>query len=364
MQMPDMDGLMLAEQIQRHRNAQALPLVLFTSLGRQEVNPQGVEFVTVLHKPIKPSQLYNALLAFFAQQEEGQLQSSRTEGAATSFDTDLGQRLPLHILLAEDNTVNQKVAVRLLERMGYRADVVANGLEVLEALQRQRYDVILMDVQMPEMDGLEASRLIHENWPAEQCPYIVALTANAMHGDREECLAAGMHDYLPKPIQVTALQQALERAGWQAKKRTQPLEKPVEVAHPREEAEREMEDAPVLDPTVLSELRQLQGEGEPDIVQELAEAFQFETPALFTLLRRAVIEEQPEQLRQAAHNLKGSSSNLGACRMVALASELEALGKRGMVDGAAVLVAHLEQEYQRVCQALAAQGAEARASYI
>jgi PAS domain S-box-containing protein len=362
MQMPDMDGLMLAEQIQGHRDAQALPLVLFTSLGRQEVNPQGVEIATFLHKPIKPSQLYNALLALFAEQEEGQRRPSIREGAATSFDAGLGQRLPLHILLAEDNTVNQKVALRMLERMGYRADVVANGLEVLEALQRQRYDVILMDVQMPEMDGLEASRLIHENWPAEQCPCIVAMTANAMQGDREECLAAGMHDYLTKPIQVTALQEALERAGRRAKKRTLPLENPVAVAHLPEDAEREVEDAPVLDPAVLSELRQLQGEGEPDIMQELAEAFQFETPALFTLLRRAVIEEQPEQLRQAAHNLKGSSSNLGACTMAALATELEVLGKRGMVEGAAGLVARLEQEYQRVCQALAAEGVEVRGS--
>jgi CheY-like chemotaxis protein len=131
----------------------SLPLILFTSLGRHEVNTGGVEFVALLYKPI-------------------------------------------HILVAEDNTVNQKLVVRLLERMGYRADVVANGLEVLEALQRQRYDVIFMDVQMPEKDGLEAARIIHRDWPAEQRPRIVAMTANAMQGDREECLAAGMHDYL------------------------------------------------------------------------------------------------------------------------------------------------------------------------
>jgi HPt (histidine-containing phosphotransfer) domain-containing protein len=141
-----------------------------------------------------------------------------------------------------------------------------------------------------------------------------------------------------------------------------PLENPVAVAYLTEDAEREVEDASVLDLAVLSELRQLQGEGEPDIVQELAEAFQFETPALFTLLRRAVIEEQPEQLRQAAHNLKGSSSNLGASAMATLATELEALGKRGMVNGAAGLLARLEQEYQRVCQALAAEGVETRRS--
>jgi PAS domain S-box-containing protein len=148
---------MMSHEIRTPLNAiigmSGLLLILFTSLGRHEVNTGGVEFVALLYKPI-------------------------------------------HILVAEDNTVNQKLVVRLLERMGYRADVVANGLEVLEALQRQRYDVIFMDVQMPEKDGLEAARIIHRDWPAEQRPRIVAMTANAMQGEREECLAAGMHDYL------------------------------------------------------------------------------------------------------------------------------------------------------------------------
>src|SRR5205814_4841143 len=151
------------------------------------------------------------------------------------FDALLGQRLPLRILLVEDNTVNQKLALRLLERMGYRADVAGNGLEALEALQRQNYDVILMDVQMPEMDGLEASRAIHESWPAEQRPRIVAMTANAMQGDRAECLAAGMDDYLTKPIQVKALQEALEAAGLGVKRRTAPLRSVTAQLQPFEE---------------------------------------------------------------------------------------------------------------------------------
>jgi AmiR/NasT family two-component response regulator len=128
----------------------SLPLVLFTSLGRREVDTRGVKFMAYLHKPIKPSQLYNALLSLFATQEQEQAArpTLKLSGARDMcFDTSLGQRLPLHLLLAEDNTVNQKLALRLLERMGYRADVVANGLEVLEAVQRQQYDVILMDVQ-------------------------------------------------------------------------------------------------------------------------------------------------------------------------------------------------------------------------
>ncbi len=352
-QMPDMDGLMLAEQIRHYRDAQELPLIMLTSLGRREVDTQGVGIAAFMHKPIKPSQLYDALISLFVEHPQPHMPQS--EPAEWQFDAGLGQRLPLRMLLAEDNTVNQKLALRLLERMGYRADVAANGLEVLEALQRQSYDVILMDVQMPEMDGLEASRAIHQGWPAAQRPRIVATTANAMQGDREECLAAGMDDYLTKPIQIKALQAALERTGWWAKKRTLPLEELGEVALPTGEAESEVQAAPALDPAVLSELRQFPGEGEPDIVQELAEAFQFETPPLLEALRQAIVEGQPEQLKRAAHNLRGSSNNLGARTMAALSAELEAIGKNGTVAGAAEVVARLEQEYQRVCQALAAE---------
>src|SRR3989440_1340314 len=357
MQMPDMDGLMLAEQFRRYQNAQELALVMLTSLGRREIDTQGLEFAAFLHKPIKPSQLYNALLSIFAEQEQARPVFKPTEATGEQFDPLLAQRRPLRILLAEDNTANQKLALRLLERMGYRADVAANGLEVLEALQRQRYDVILMDVQMPEMDGLEASRAIHEGWEASQRPRIVAMTANAMQGDREECLAAGMDDYLTKPIQVKALQEALERAGPWAKKRIRDL-KLVEVAVPTHDDGRQEESAPALDPAVLSELRQFQGEGEPDIVQELVEAFQFETPPLLETLRQAIAEEQSEQLKRAAHNLKGSSNNLGARTMAALSADLETIGKKGTVEGAAGLVTRLEQEYHRVCQALPREGAE------
>jgi len=123
----------------------------------------------------------------------------------------MAERHPLRILLAEDNVVNQKLALRLLQQMGYRADVAGNGIEAIECVARQPYDVVLMDVQMPEMDGLEASRRITTKWPPGQRPRIVAMTANAMQGDREACLAAGMDDYVTKPIRVDALVEALMR---------------------------------------------------------------------------------------------------------------------------------------------------------
>ena len=132
--------------------------------------------------------------------------------AKPKLDAGMAQRHPLRILLAEDNVVNQKLAMRLLLQMGYRADLASNGIEAIECVERQTYDVALMDVQMPEMDGLEASRRITAKYKPEQRPRIIAMTANAMQGDREECLAAGMDDYVTKPIRVDALVEALNQA--------------------------------------------------------------------------------------------------------------------------------------------------------
>ena len=186
----------------------ALPLVLFTSLGRREARAESEGFAAYLHKPIKPSQLFDALVSVLADQPV----HVRERGVARSeLDADMARRHPLRILLAEDNVVNQKVALRLLGQMGYRADVAANGLEAIEAVERQTYDVVLMDVQMPELDGFEASREINRRWPGERRPRIVAMTANAMQGDRELCVAAGMDDYVAKPIRVEELVAALER---------------------------------------------------------------------------------------------------------------------------------------------------------
>jgi CheY-like chemotaxis protein len=207
MHLPGMDGAQLAREIRQREPA--LPLVLFTSLGRKEAAAEPGLFRAHLAKPLRQSQLFDALMELLA--EAGPTPAGRKANAPSvpRLDADLAQRHPLRILLAEDNAVNQKLALRLLQQMGYRADVAGNGIEAIEALQRQPYDVVLMDVQMPEMDGLEATRRIVAKWPAGERPRIVAMTANAMQGDREECLAAGMDDYLTKPIRVEALQQAL-----------------------------------------------------------------------------------------------------------------------------------------------------------
>ena len=220
-QMPDMDGLTLGSEIKRLRPQ--LPLVLVTSLGQHEAGAAPECFTAFLLKPIRASQLYDALVGILA----GADRRVRSEEGPTrsKFDAEMGARLPLSILLAEDNAVNQKLALRILQRLGYRADVAANGVEVLDALARQSYDVVLMDMQMPEMDGLEATRQIRRRWPTGSRPRIIAMTANVMKEDQEACSAAGMDDYLGKPIQVEALVGALRRCH--------PLAKPAQDAGER-----------------------------------------------------------------------------------------------------------------------------------
>jgi signal transduction histidine kinase/CheY-like chemotaxis protein len=207
MHMPEMDGVELAKRI-RMDDAK-IPLVLFSSLGRREagVKAETNLFAAYLTKPVKQSQLFDTLAGLFmgSKAREGK-PSSTTE--RLKLDPEFATRHPLKILLAEDNAVNQKLALRLLEQMGYRADVASNGLEAVESIQRQIYDVILMDIQMPEMDGLDATRNIRKLASLRQ-PRIIAMTANAMQGDREMCISAGMEDYIAKPIRINELVDAL-----------------------------------------------------------------------------------------------------------------------------------------------------------
>jgi signal transduction histidine kinase/CheY-like chemotaxis protein len=206
MHMPEMDGLDLARRIRADRTG--LPLVLFSSLGRREAGDTGTLFDAYLSKPIRQSHLFDTLVNLLAHEPAAKPAPTET-AARPQIDPTMAARHPLRILLAEDNAVNQKLAMRLLQQMGYRADLASNGIEAVESVQRQAYDVVLMDVQMPELDGLDATRQICTLLDAPQRPRIVAMTANAMQGDREMCMAAGMDDYLTKPIRVDRLVEAL-----------------------------------------------------------------------------------------------------------------------------------------------------------
>ena len=209
MHMPGMDGATFAHEARRLRSAAELPFVLLSSIGRLGAGPAAGLFQASLVKPAKPSQLFDTLIAVVQKQRGGPTATRDTIAPTSAAIKPRAERL----LLAEDNVVNQKVALAMLRKLGFRADVVANGLEVLAAVERQPYDVILMDVHMPEMDGLEAARRLGQLYPdPARRPWIVALTANAMQGDREMCLAAGMDDYISKPIKFEELLNAIQRS--------------------------------------------------------------------------------------------------------------------------------------------------------
>ena len=357
MQMPEIDGLELAQQIKALPLYATLPLIMLTSLGQREVS-KDFEFAAFLNKPIKASQLYNAIVGVFAELDQNKAVNSKVSSISSVFDSALAQRYPMHILLAEDNSVNQKLALKMLERLGYRADVAGNGREVLEALRRQHYDLVLMDVQMPEMDGLQASRIINQEWSATERPRIAAMTANAMSGDREMCLEAGMDDYLSKPIQVRELRAALEQSGQWVQQREQTrsseqlptLHTPSQSAEPATQTE---QIEAVLDAKTLDNLHELYGSEFAEAMLDLVNALQLETPTLLDTLRTALAERDAETLRKAAHNIKGSANNIGAKGMGTIGGKLEAMGKSGVISAEAYpLLALLEQEYVRVCRVL------------
>jgi PAS domain S-box-containing protein len=334
MQMPDMDGLALAREIRRIRGDRVLPLLMLTSLGRRtdDVDP-GVEFAAYLTKPIKASQLYDALTSVFGDISE----HVRPVDAGVGCDAAPADRAPLQILLADDNAVNQQVAVVLLQKMGYRADVVTNGAEALAALARQRYDVVLMDVEMPIMDGLEASRRINQMWPAAQRPRIIAMTANAMQGDRETCLAAGMDDYLSKPIRREELAAALARS-----------ESVVVSADDSPTAEEVGDPEPV-------DLAQIEAAvGDPVFVRKLISTFLNDAPGLVGTLRSSLEQCNSEELRRAAHTLKSNGRTFGATALASLSEELELSARTGSLVSAGDLVTRIEKEYARVEGALGA----------
>jgi PAS domain S-box-containing protein len=341
MQMPEMDGLTLAAEIRKQPDCQGLPLVMLTSMGQQVTGIQAAEvnFAAFLNKPIKQSQLYNVLIQILGGQP---IKVRPSRPTPPQIDPQLAGRLPLRILLAEDNLVNRKVILLTLQQMGYRADVAGNGLEVLEALRCQSYDVVLMDVQMPEMDGLTATRLICQEWLPSSRPRIIAMTANAMQGDREKCLEAGMDDYISKPIRVEEMVQALSKC--------QPNREGSGGAG--EEVGVEESTLAPLNPKVLQTFRATAGENASAFLAELIDCYLEEAPKQVQAIAAAVAQGNANALRQAAHILKSSSAALGATNLANLCKELEVMHSTQVIEGALEKVSQVEAEYERVKAAL------------
>ncbi len=342
MAMPQMDGLQLAQALREIPEVAEKPLVLLTSIGQSDSSDERKLFDARLTKPVKPAQLYEVIMRALTGQSDEPLPRAAT--GEFHFDPDLSKHLPLHILVAEDNAVNQKVMLRILERMGYRADVAANGYEAIDAIQRQRYDVIFMDVQMPEMDGVTAMHKIREILPIEKQPRIVALTAHALPGDREQYLELGMDDYLSKPIRPQTLVEALKRCR---------PEEEISIAGPLQERDSAGTHRQVsIEPMVLNQLYNVIGKDRPQMLVDLINTFLEDVPTRFSQIEQALQEKNLEGVHAMTHTLKSSSASLGALTFSRLCEQIEDAVQFENSEEVLQGYIHLQEEFSRVQQAL------------
>jgi two-component system sensor histidine kinase/response regulator len=328
MKMPGMDGLSLARAIKGDDALGAVRLVLLTSLGQRGhgVEASRIGISAYLTKPVDETDLYDCLVEVFAPGRARRASSLVTRHTLRERRPPAGAR----ILVAEDNEVNQKVAVRLLEKLGYRVEVAENGRQAVEACRRSRYDAVLMDGQMPGLDGFAATRQIRElEGEARRTP-IIAMTASAMKGDRERHLEAGMDDYVTKPVTPEALGTALRR--W--------VKTPVAALEPTPEPGASSGDE-ALDEVIVQSLLSVDEDG--TLIDEVVSTFIRLAPLRLADLRKAA-GGRPPALERAAHSFLGSCANLGCRRMAAICARLETLGRSGSTEGAPELVEALEKE--------------------
>ena len=322
MNLPAMDGLVLSRLIKCDRELSSTHIIVITSLS-ERVEPPILRVIGIdecLTRPVKQSSLFDAIATSLAGEVLQQGSKSAERLAPVRMRDDV------RVLLAEDNPVNQKVAVRQLEKLGVAADAVANGVEAIEAVSRHDYALVLMDIQMPEMDGFAAARELRRR--GATLP-IVALTANALAGDRERCLEAGMDDYLSKPIHEEELQRVLERFL-------------PALPEPRQASVRPA--VGTFDPVTVQRLRDM---GD-DFFAEIATIFLEDAPARLAAVRAAASVNDAHTLARAAHAFKSGSGNIGAAAVHELCSELESLGQEQRMEEVPAKVAALERAFARV----------------
>ncbi len=323
MQMTDMSGLALAQKIKTDPRISSTRLAVVTSLRRRSdhkaMKESGIE--SWFTKPVKPSQLYEWLSSTGISRSTDQIDEG--ERAEQKKDSSAKARAAARVLLAEDNVVNQRVASMQIRKLGHRVDVVANGREAIEAIERVDYDLVLMDCQMPEMDGYEATAEIRRRESESRRLPVIAMTAHAMEGDRERCLESGMDDYISKPIKTEALADAIER--W---------------SHGRVARD----DDELLDREMIAKLRGVE-DFSAGIVTDLIDAFLNQTQRRMAAMQSALVDGDRLRLVEAALSLKSSCGYLGARRMESLCSRLAGEGRDLPSDASHALLARLNEEY-------------------
>ncbi len=344
MQMPDMDGIMLAKAIAQLENRSRLPLILLTSLRQYLLDESdNALFAVTLSKPVRQSLLYNSLIKILQTQVK-----FISPAIAAPIPANVEQtEQPLHslrILLAEDSTINQKVTLQMLKVFGYQADVANDGSEVLQLLDSHSYDLILMDVQMPNLDGLETTRLIRERYPAQSLR-IVAMTANAMLGDREACLEAGMDDYLSKPITMSALLRILQGDE------TDPLDQP-DLPTLLPEQKNSSVSAEILDESVLLVMQETLCGNDLNLMQEIMQNYLVESDRIVSRLLIAYQKQELSELSQVAQDLTSRSHSIGAKTLSDLSQQVKTQCRAENLESLAPLIRQVQTEYPKVKQAL------------
>jgi two-component system sensor histidine kinase/response regulator len=348
MHMPGMDGIELARAIKADPAIAPVRLVMLTSVGKygDVMAAQEAGILCYLSKPVGQARLYDCLVSVMAEPDGTAAPVNHPEACEPREEQ---AEFDAALLVVEDNLVNQDVARLMLEMLGCRVDLAADGVQAVAAVAGAAYDLVFMDCQMPEMDGYAATRLIRERENKENQASgtrrhltIIALTGNAIAGDREQCLAAGMDDYLAKPFNIEQLRAVLKR--WLPGKGDAGIEPPaVEPAAPASSP---------IDHKMLNNIRSLQREGAPDILGRVIGHYFTEAPRLLQRLRDAIGCSDAELAHRTAHSLKSSSANLGAMRLADLCKEMEALGRAGTMEQAGELLAEIEEEYEAALSAL------------
>ena len=299
--MPEMNGIELTAQVRNIPQGKNLPIVILTSLGKKEMSSDisNLNLAAYITKPVKQVQLYDCLISILSGKEKAHTSVPQNN---VKLDSELGHKLPIKTLLAEDNAVNQKVAVRIFEKLGFRVDVAANGYEVIEAVRKINYDVVFMDIFMPEMDGYEATKYIIDNFVKEQRPKIIAMTANAMQGDREKCIEAGMDDYIGKPVRVEELQAVIQKWG-----KIIYDEKNAKQA----ELERISGTSRLIDESKIDLIQDIKTSEDLNFFIELLDIYTKDLPINISHIKNALIQKDKNQIRFYVHKLKGSSLTFG-----------------------------------------------------
>ncbi|MGB1277374.1 MAG: response regulator, partial [Nannocystaceae bacterium] len=338
-------------RLRKRKASKDLPLVMLTSLALQSTEDSRELFEAFLIKPVKPSRLYNELHQIFSERKKGTPEVITTAQAAVDFE------IPkIRVLVADDNNSNQRVAQLSLERLGLRADTVGNGVEVLDALQRHPYDVILMDVHMPELDGVEATRKIRSTIQPDKQPYIIAVTANATVQDRAECLESGMNDYISKPYRLLDLRRVLRRYVVSLEKAGRI---PVSIAGASAQSGGDTQVTPhaeqqsELTTEALPRLMEMLDTEDKRKVGEFIDEYLPELKALLDRARAASETSAVGDLTRALHSLKGNARTLGASELAVSAKMVESSVTAGDLAGVSEKIRNLEELYQQFIRTLA-----------